>query len=245
MAHTLHADGTSGKVYIYNNASAPSIYAVPTSAQLGDLNFHSALSYLGNSVVVEATVTHPVRTRSSYETKGLFSSTTHYDPVQGTSTYNLGNNSLGANAPFVPFYGTAQVPSGTVIHQVGESVRAVSIYVTATKVKIYESWATFDQSLPAITRTYKVYLFNTLFTGSGNTSLAITGNSFTAGFGKLSSSYRYLRDSASPDFYVTQGKTADVSGGGLKVVLPDGSVQYNSSNYTGSFAGTSGRGVEI
>ena len=245
MAHTLHADGNSGKVYIYNNANTPSTYNTPTSAQLGDLHFHSDLSYLGNSVVLEATVTHPGHTRSSSTTKGLFSSTTHYNPVQGTSSYVLGSNALGANAPFVPFYGNSQVPSGTIIHQVGESVRAISVYITSNQVKLYESWATFDQSLPQITRTYKVYLFNTLFTGSGNTSLAITATSFTAGFGKLSSDYRYLRDSTSPDFYVTQGKTADISGGGLKVVLPSGTVQYNSSNYTGSFSGTGGRGIKI
>jgi len=36
MPRTLHADGTTGKVYIYNNDADPSTYETPTGPQLGD-----------------------------------------------------------------------------------------------------------------------------------------------------------------------------------------------------------------
>lgn len=244
MARTLHADGNTGRVYIYNNDADPSVYETPTGAQLGDLHFHSDLSYLGNAHVVEATVTHPERTRSSSTSKGLLTSSTYYNPRQGNQTYALGSHSLGV-VPFVAFYGDAQLPAGTVVHQVGESVRAVSISVTATGVVLHENWATFDNTLPAVSRTYRAYLFQTLFSGSGNESIRIEPGVFRAGFGKLDVAYRYFRESATPDFQLTGGKTADVQGGGLKVVLPDGSTPVNSTTYTGSFSGAPGRGVKI
>jgi hypothetical protein len=104
---------------------------------------------------------------------------------------------------------------------------------------------TFDDTLPAVTRRYRVFLFETLFEGSGNESIRIAPTLFRAGFGKLSTVYRYLRQSAAPDVFVTSGKTADVRGGGLKVVLPDGTLALQSATYTGSFAGSPGRGVRI
>ena len=245
MARTLHADGTTGKVYIYNNDAAPSTYETPTGPQLGDLHFHSDLSYLGNAQVIDVTLTHPERTRSSSTSKGLFGSTTWYNPRQGTQSYDLASHSFGRVVPFIPFYGAAQMPSGTAVQQVGESARAVSIYVTGTAIRAFENWVTFDDTLPAITRRYRVFLFETLFSPSGNESIRIEPNVFRAGFGKLSTTYRYLRESATPDVFVTAGQTADVQSGGLKVVLPDGSVALQSATYTGSFAGSPGRGVRI
>lgn len=245
MARTLHADGTTGKVYIYNNDRPPATYETPTGAQLGDLHFHSDLSYLGNAQVIDVTLTHPERTRSSSTSKGLFGSSTYYNPRQGTQIYDLAAHSFGRVVPFIPCYGAAQMPSGTIVQQSGESARAVSIYVTNTAIRAFENWGTFDETLPAITRTYRVFLFETLFTRSGNESIRIEPKLFRAGFGKLSTAYRYLRASDTPDVFVTAGKTADVQSGGLKVVLPDGSVALQSSTYTGSFAGSSGRGVRI
>lgn len=245
MPRTLHANGNTGKVYIYNNDEDPSTYASPASNQLGDLHFHSDLSYLGNTQVFEATITHPERTRSSSTSKGLFGSNTYYNPQQGTQTYELGNNPLGVIVPFVVFYNGAQLPAGTAIQQSGESARAVSVYVTTTKIQLFENWVTFDNTLGAVSRTYKVYLFQTLFSGVGSESIRIEPNLFRAGFGKLSTDYRYIRSSDAPDLYVTAGKTADVQGGGLKVVLPDGTVPIQSSTYTGAFEGAPGRGIKL
>jgi hypothetical protein len=245
MPRTLHADGNTGKVYIYNNDADPATYADPDYNQLGDLHFHSDLSYLGNTQVLTATVGHPQRTRSSSTSKGLFGSETFYNPQQGSQTYNIGANPFGYIPPFVVFYGTSQLPAGSVVHQAGESVRAVSVYATTTNFYVYESWATFQNTLISVSRTYKIYMFQTLFTGAGAESIRVAPNLFRAGFGKLSTDYRYVRKAPAPDFYVTDGKTADVSGGGLKVVLPDGSVAVESSTYTGGFAGSVGDGVEL
>lgn len=245
MARTLHADGATGKVYIYNNEADPSVYEAPTGPQLGDLHFHSDLSYLGNAQVIDVTITHPERTRSSSTSKGLFSSTTYYNPRQGTEAYTLAGHGFGAVVPFVAFYGAAQMPAGTVVQQAGESARAVSIFVTSTQVRLFENWVTFDDTLPAVSRRYRVFLFQTLFNGAGNESIRIEPTLFRAGFGKLDTAYRYFRESGAPDFYVTSAKTADVQGGGLRVVLPDGTTQISTSTYTGNFAGAVGRGVEI
>ena len=243
MAKTLHVDGTTGKVYIYNSAVAPSTYATPTVSQLPDLHFHSDLSYLGSTQVITATVSHPTRTRSSSSSK--FGGT-HYNPIQGTQTYTLGTHSFGAVKPFVAFYDDAQLPSGTVIQQNGQSVRAVSVYVDSAGVKLFENYTTFDDTLAGVSRSYTVYLFETLFTGAGNTSIQIEPGLFKAGFGKLSTDYHYLRrQSSSPDFYVGSGATADAQGGGLKIVLADGTTAHTSGTYTGSFTGTTGTGVDI
>ena len=243
MARTLHVDGNSGKAYIYKGDAAPATYANPSAAQLGDLHFHSDLSYLGNTQVLEATITHPERIRSSSKPK--FGSR-QYRTQQGAQSYVLGINSLGAIRPAVAFYGDAQMPAGTVVHKVGQSVRAVSIMVTASQIRLYENWLTFDDSLSAVARTYRIFLFQTLFAGSGNTSIRIAPGEFSAGFGKLSTSYRYLRRADStPDAFVTAGRTADVQSGGVKVVLPNGSVPVQSETYTGSFAGVPGTGVRI
>ena len=243
MARTLHVDGNSGKAFIYKGDAPPATYANPSAAQLGDLHFHSDLSYLGNTQVLEATITHPERVRSSSSSK--WGGTT-YRAQQAAQSYVLGTNSLGAIRPAVAFYGGAQMPAGTVVHKVGQSVRAVSIIVTASQIRLYENWLTFDDSLPAVARTYRIYLFQTLFAGSGNTSLRIAPGEFTAGFGKLSTSYRYLRRANdAPDLFVTAGRTADVQSGGIKVVLPGGAVPLQSATYTGSFAGVPGTGVRI
>ena len=245
MARTLYANGQTGKVYIYNNTADPATYESPKAAQLGDLHFHSDLSYLGNARVVDVTITHPQRTRSSSTSKRLFGSITHYNPRQGTETYRLATHSFGAVVPFVAFYGSAQLPAGTVVQQIGESARAVSVCVTASQVRLFENWVTFDDTLAAVSRRYRVFLFQTLFKAAGNESICIEPTVFRAGFGKLNTAYRYFRESASPDFYVTAAKTADVQGGGLRAVLPNGVTQISASTYTGSFAGSRGRGVEI
>ena len=243
MARTLHVDGNSGKAYIYKGEVAPATYANPSATQLGDLHFHSDLSYLGNTQVLEATVTHPERVRSSSSSK--WGGTT-YRTRQGAQSYVLGTNTLGVMRPAVAFYGDAQMPAGTVVHKVGQSVRAVSIVVTANQIQLFENWLTFDDTLPSVARTYRIFVFQTLFTGSGNTSIRIAPGEFTAGFGKLSTSYRYLRRAnAAPDLFVTAGRTADVQSGGVKVVLPDGSVPLQSATYTGSFTGMPGTGVRI
>lgn len=242
MVKVLHADGNSGRVMIYNNDAEPETYETPTGPQLGDLHFHSDLSYLGNTQLIDSTITHPERKRDSDTSKW---GDTHYKVRRGSQTYTLGPNPLGAVRPFVGFYNGSQLMSGTIIHQVGQSVRAVSLYITASEIGLFENWLTFDNTLGSVQRRYKVFVFETLFSSEGATSIQVEPNAFEAGFGKLSTTYRYLRrDDSNPDFYVTDRRTADVSGGGLKAVMPDGTVAYEAG-YSGSFDGLPAIGVKV
>ena len=215
-------------------------------ANLGDIYFHSDLGYIGNSSVVTANAAHPVRTRSTSTSKRFFSTSTWNNPVTGEQDYAIGTHSLGtANVPFICKIGNNQAPAGTIIQQVGQSVRVVFPYITSTHVRVKEQFITFNDSLPAHTQSYTFYVFNTLFTASGSTSISASGSNFTAGFGKLNSSFRYHRKtSSSPDFFVTAGATADVNTGAIKVVMPDGTTTTDAA-YAGSFTGTTSTGIKI
>lgn len=215
-------------------------------ANLGDIYFHSDLGYIGNSTVITANAAHPVRTRSTSTSKRLFGTDTWNNPVTGEQDYAIGTHSFGtANVPFICKIGNNQAPAGTVIQQVGQSVRVVFPYITSTHVRVKEQFITFNDSLPAYNQSYKFYLFNTLFTASGSTSISASGSNFTAGFGKLNSSFRYHRKtSSSPDFFVTAGATADVNTGAIKIVMPDGTTTTDTA-YAGSFTGTTSTGIKI
>jgi hypothetical protein len=244
MAKRLFARGSDGKVAIFKGTD-PAPFNSPLS-NLADLYFHSDLGYLGNGLLVTGTISHGERTRSSSTSKGLFGSSTHYNPRNGTADYLLATHDYAAGAPFVAFVGDAQMPSGTAVQKVGESVRAVSVYVTSTQIRVFENWATFDNTLGAVNRTYSVILFDRLTTATDTTSILIEPNRFRAGFGKLDTDFLYLRkQDTNPDFYVTAGKTADVNSGRLKVVLPDGSIPINDSGYGGGFTGSTGTGVDL
>jgi len=242
MTKTLYADGSSGRVFIYNNASPPSEYDSVSGAKLSDLHFHSDLSYIGSTEIVQASINHPQRTRDSESSK--FGSDT-YKPRTGTSDYRLGPNNLNATSLFVVVYNGYQAPSGTRIQQRGESIRLVSVYLTSSEVRLHETWSTFDNTLYATTQTYTVYIIRKLFNKSGTAAIQVNPSGFTAGYGKLDTAYKYIRRSdASPTFYVSPYKTADVRGGGYKVVTADGS-SYQSNTYTGSFSGASSTGVKV
>lgn len=213
---------------------------------LTDLYFHSDLGYFGNSAVLTGTATHAARARSSSTSKGLFGSSTYYNPVQGSQDYAIATHSFGtANVPFICKIGDIQAPAGTLIQTSGQSIRAVFPYITSTHVRVKEQYVTFDDSLAQHSQSYTFYLFSELNTASGSTSISVGPSSFSAGFGKLDTTYQYIKSTATnPDFYLAVGATADVSGGGLKVVAPDGTATTDGQ-YNGSFTGTSGRGVKI
>lgn len=243
MAKTLHVNGSSGRAYIYNGTAAASSYdQTPTASQLGDLYFHSDLSYLKNTLTISGSVSHPIRTRSTNtDKKG-----TTYNVIQGSQSYTLGTHTMGTGTPMIAVIGDYQMPAGHFIQKVNESVRTVSLWITATTVVVHEKYVTFDDTLPAISQSYTAYLFDILSTGSGSTSISISPTSFEAGFGKLDTDNVYVRrQSTSPNLYLTHDRTADVEGGDVKIVLPDGTTAYTGSNYTGSFTGTGGEGVDI
>jgi len=243
MVKTLHVNGTTGRAFIYEGSGDPADYdQIPTAAQLSELYFHSDLSYLKNTLVIEGEVNHPERTSSANVSK----KGTSYNVIQGSSTYVLGSHALGSSVPMIASVGGVQLPAGHFVQKVAESIRTACLYLTPTQVIVHEEYVTFNDTLPAISKTYTAYLFELLSLPSGSTSIAISPTSFEAGFGKLDTDNVYVRrQSTTPDLYLTKDKTADVEGGGVKIVLPDGTVAYTGSTYTGLFTGTSGEGVDI
>jgi len=244
MSKTLHADGgNGGHAYIYNgSASDVNNYVTPTAAQLSDLYFHSDLSYLANSQKITTTVSFPQRAMNS--SSGKYGTT--YTVTRGSQTHSIGTHSKGAAVPAIVIMDGVQITAGLPIQSAGGGLRSISVYVTATTVELLEEYITFNTTLGAISKTFEIYLFDYLSTGSGNTAISMAPSSFTAGFGKLNTSYKYTRkQTTNPDFYVTKDKTADVANGGLKIVNAGGTSVYTSSSYNGGFTGSTGTGIDV
>jgi len=247
MAKTLHADGNNGgHVYIYNgNASEVDDYETPSRPDLSNLYFHSDLNYLACPLasVYEVSQSLPQITYNSNTSK--FGNTT-YTIKNVHNDYTLVTHNLGYTPIILPTMDGYELPAGVPIQTAGVSTRGVSVYADSTSIYLHTEAVTLSQSLPAVTKTFKIYILNHISSASGNIAISATPTTFTAGFGKLSSSNKYLRrDNTTPDFYVTKEKTADVSGGGLKIVAPNGVSVYESSSYTGSYSGTTGTGVSV
>jgi len=245
MAKTLHADGANGgHAYIFEgSASEIGDYENPTAADIGNLYFHSNLSYLAESQILEATITHPQRTQNSSSSKW---SGTNYTVTNGSQEFSIGSHTKGLDVPAIGFLNGNQMSAGHVIQNSAGSLRSVSLFITSNEVRVFEEFVTFQYTLPAIDVTYKVLLFDYLSSGSGNIAINMNPTSFSAGFGKLNTDYKYTRrQNTNPDFYLSKDKTADVANGGLKLVPPNGISIYESSNYNGSFTGSTGTGVDI
>jgi len=245
MAKTLHGDGSNGgHVYVYNgNATEVANYQTPTRADLGNLYFHSDLSYLicQASNVITTSVTFPQRDYNSSSSKwgGTSYTVANFHDDYTVATHNLGN------IPAIVVMDGAGLTSGRPIQTEGYSTRAISAFITNNEVKIHEESITFQDTLPAITKTFIVYLLEYKTSGSGTIAISATPNNFKAGFGKLDSDNRYIRRDSSPDFYLTNQRTADVSNGAIRVCSPDGSIVYTAGGYNGSFTGTTGTGVSV
>lgn len=248
MPKTLYVNGTNGKSYIYEGSEDPSTFANPTAAQLGSLYFHSDLSYLGSTTIVSGTITFPERIPNNTYSSGSKGGTGWYtyQVTYGEESYALGSNPFGSIKPFIGIIDNIQISGGRVIQAVNNSVRGCSIYLTNSEVRVFESFSTYIYTLPSISVTFTVYIFDTLFSGSGLTAISIEPTSFKAGFGKLDSNYRYIKkNNVTPSIYLVASRTGDVAGGGIKLTSPNGTVAFTDSRYTGSFQPSIGIGVQI
>ena len=242
MTRTFYANGITGQVFIYSGYYQPVRYSTVQPHHLDELHFHSDLAYLGLKSVIDVSITHS-QASAVIVTEGP----SWYEPWSGTDithiptteyrSYDLGVNPEGPDAPFIAVYSGSQIPAGTVVQSVGRSFRSVSIGFAAGNVKLYETTYTQGDSLPSTQRNYRVYIFKTLFSKTGNISVRAEPQRFIAGFGKLDTNYKYVRaTNTSPDFYVTANPSIDLSyGGGWHISYPDG-TESSSSNYSGSGA---------
>jgi len=204
--------------------------ALTAIEKLNYLYFHSGYSYLGRAVKATTTIYHPARTASSSPPGSKHANTT-YNLIDGTSTYNITSHNKGGGALFITELDGDQLLQGMPIQNVGASTRAVCSVNDGSNINIYETYMTHSQSLPAITKTYTVYLFDFLTTAavaSETDNLEITPTSLKAGKGKMNTDFGYIRrEATNPDFYLCRTATGDLEGGKLKAIAPSGKVTFN------------------
>lgn len=241
MTKKLYAEGVTGHVAIYEGGNEAA-FTDPLN-NLDKVYFHSALDYISIAHVWQGTITHPARTRSGSEDKYLSGAK---KPLNGTQDYALTTHNLGYVPKGIARSGNDMLPAMAAVQRVGAaSSRFVSFLITSTSVTLRENWFTFEDSLPAVNVVYTIYLFSPLIVGSGNKTLYIDPTDFKASKGKLDITRRYIKSKAtSPDFFLAKGPSADVAGGGMRIVTPAG-VSIDDGRYTGSFAGTPAKGCSV
>lgn len=241
MSKKLVADGATGAVAIYEGGF-DAAFTNPL-ANLNRVYFHSALDYVGVTLIHSGTIAHPARTASGTNDKYIGS---NRHPVNGTQEWTMVNHNLGYVPHGILVVGNDMMPGLAPVQQAGSaSARYVALRLTTTQAILREHWYTFNDNLPAANITYKIYLFTPPILPSGNKTLHITATTMQASRGKLNTDLRYVRTKAtSPAFHLISGATADVAAGGLRMVMPSGTV-INDGVYSGSFAGGGSRGCEI
>lgn len=75
--------------------------------------------------------------------------------------------------------------------------------------------------------------------------LSISGSSFSATAGKLSTANRYIKKtSRTPDIYFVLAQNMDVKNGGLRYITGDGTT-VDDGQYDGTFTTTAGIGMKL
>lgn len=238
MTKVLHAEGSTGRVAIYDESN-PDAFTNPVP-NLDDVFFHSDLDYMGIAANIEVTVTHPARAKGAPAEAHSYATPTFYAATSDPLAHNLG---------YVPhglcFIGNDMLPANTQIQFVGTSFRTVALELTANELRIFETCWVYNTALPAITKTYRIVLFTPKIQPSGNTMIEIKPERVIASGGKLDTNLNYIRRaSQNPDFYFSKGRTADANNGSFKIVTANGSTIVRSP-YAGSFTGVPGIGIEI
>lgn len=242
MTKKLFANGANGDVAVYEGGYEAA-FTNPL-ANLDKVYFHSALDYVGVDRIYTGVISHPARTASATDDKYLAS---NKRPLTGTQEWTLLSF---PNAGYIPqavlVVNGEQLPGAAPIQRNGPaSARYAILRMTNTAAILHERWHTFNDSIAALNITYTLYIFTGPIAQAGNKTLYISPNQMIASRGKLDTAYRYIRSKAtSPDFRLIRGATADVSGGGLRMVTPAGTV-INDGVYNGSFAGTAAKGCVI
>lgn len=242
MPKKLYADGVTGDVAIYEGG-----YEAAFTSPLANLNrvfFHSALDYVGVAHVYNGVISHPDRAASGGNDKYLAN---NKQPQSGTQEWTL---LTFPDAGYIPHgilvVNGEQLPGAAPIQRNGPaSARYAILRMTSTSAILHERWHTFNDSIPATNITYTLYVFTGPIAQSGTKTLYITPTQMIASRGKLNTDLRYIRSTpTNPGFRLIRGATADVSGGGLRMVTPAGSV-IDDGVYNGSFGGTAAKGVSI
>lgn len=157
MTKRLFARGSDGTVCIVEGGSQD--YIDNPSYNLDKVHFHSALSYMRIPTIYVGSVSFPLRTVKigTEESKGK--TTSWYDPVYGEVIYPLVQHNLGFK-PAVLVVDTADALSGNYpIQQSGLSMRNATVVIDEQTISLQEKFVTYDYDLTALTRNYKIYIF--------------------------------------------------------------------------------------
>lgn len=192
---------------------------------IAELYWHSNLTYF--ETVYDRTVTLTLPARGA---------------PPGTQKWPLPAHGLGFIPHGVLRIGDTQIPTGQPIQGTSAATRHVFLGIDASNVWIREAWN--YNSLPAITRTFRVILFRQALSNVSAHLLEESPERIVYGGGKFSTDRSYIKHAtASPDFWMTRGRTIDTKLGGYKGVTPNGAATIIGA-YTGSFAGSGFFGVD-
>jgi len=242
MPKKLYSEGILGRTAIYD--AGDDLPLTNPLAHLGRLYFHSDLDYIRIAYTWTGVINHPGRVASG--TPDKYNADARR-PVQGVQDYTLFTHNLGFIPAGIVVIGNDMLPGMASVQSAGPaSNRFVSLTLSTTTAVLRENWFTFNNDLPAIGLTYKVYLFSQPIVPAGIQSLRVQPDRFIASRGKLDSAFRYIKSAvvATPDFFLARGPSADVSGGGLRIVTP-AAVVKDDGVYNGSFSGTPAKGVKV
>lgn len=142
--------------------------------------------------------------------------------------------------PYTPLcmvsYDGAMIVSGTIVQTEFRGTRFISLKADGTSVGLGECGYANEESLPGVSRTYRVVIFKTPAPDAGSALFSGGSAGFQIGRGMVDSSARFLRAAdSSSNLDMDLDRTIDIGTGGARVVT-GGNVQTDRY-YSGSFAG--------
>jgi hypothetical protein len=162
MPVRLYARGSDGKVMICAGGITSATltdYLNKPKKNISNIFFHSDLSYMSLESTVTASLTFPYRAANTQTTSGKKDDVTYDVPTSGTDLYEISTHNLG----YIPFAtsarGADQVTPTSPFQNVGASFRLLNISMTTQRIYVQETWVTYKSALPAITESFKVWIF--------------------------------------------------------------------------------------
>lgn len=223
----LYADKT--KVAIYDSA-VPAALTNP-NAHINDVFFHSSLDYLEIAYEDSFSLTLPARPNL-------------LDWTEDSAKHNITSHGLGVIPFGVLLVSGEQMSTLEPLQLTGQYERHVALGVSSTQVWIQESWYN-KADMPAITRTYDIYLLRDAPDTTTPKALSFTSSRLLMGGGKFDTNRAYLRQkNSAPAFWMTAGRTIDTDGSGIRHKRPSG-TQTSFQSYGGSFTGDTVYGINV
>lgn len=233
MTMRLYADGL--RCAIYQEAPGGGDPLDPTSLMnrpvvaplswLGNIRFHSDLSYYGVASHATVTIAHSaVAGRTVTVGEDAYLSQLYYGQSQ-TFDHLLLQHNLGYPPRFFVAYDGKMIPHGMPVHSSSGGVRLVSAYATNTQIRLREFATSSASALAAVSRSYQVLAFRNSVQDSGLPSLLIEPGDVIFGQGKFRANAPHLRATGPGDtvFAQAKGRTAAIRNGAFRAYPPNGS----------------------